>query len=241
MGVPSVVIMDYEHVKGFINPTWVMMPEVISNGAVKFDSDRILKYHGIKEDVYVPFFRPDPAIKTDLGLRDEEILVTIRPPATEAHYHNPESEGLFSAAVNRLGKMEETRMVIVPRDNAQGEWIRSLWREWCGSGRIIIPKHVVDGLNLLWHSDLVISGGGTMNREAAALGIPVYSIFRGKVGAVDRYLSESGRLTLLESVDDVGKKLLVQKRVRKEDGISSNDTALRDIVAGIMKALENGH
>jgi predicted glycosyltransferase len=46
-------------------------------------------------------------------------------------------------------------------------------------------------LNLIWYSDLVISGGGTMNREAAALGVPVYSIFLGKSGAVDRYLSST--------------------------------------------------
>jgi hypothetical protein len=240
MGVPSLVIMDYEHVEGFINPTWVMMPEVISNGALKFNAERILKYQGIKEDVYVPFFQPNPAIRNDLGLREEEIIATIRPPATEAHYHNPESEGLFSAAVNLLGKMDKARMVIVPRNESQADWIKSLWPEWCGSGRVIIPDHVVDGLNLLWHSDLVISGGGTMNREAAALGVPVYSIFRGKIGAVDRYLAETGRLTLLESVEDVGNKLVLKKRARNGEGISSNGTALKDVVAGLMKALGNG-
>ena len=66
----------------------------------------------------------------------------------------------------------------------------------------------MDGLNLIWFSDLVVSGGGTMNREAAALNVPVYSIFRGKIGAVDRYLAESGRLILLESVHDVRTRLI---------------------------------
>jgi len=79
-----------------------------------------------------------------------------------------------------------------------------------------------------------------MNREAAALGVPVYSIFRGKIGAVDRYLAETGRLTLLESVDDVATKLKVTKRVRTKDGISSNGAALKDVVAAVMKALESG-
>ena len=238
--VPSVVIMDYEHVKGFINPTWVMMPEVIASASVSFDPNRILKYHGIKEDVYVPFFEPSPAIKSDLGLLDEKIVATIRPPATEAHYHNAQAEVLFSAAVNRLGKMDDVQMVIVPRNETQGEWIRSVWAEWYGSWRIIIPEHVVDGLNLLWHSDLVISGGGTMNREAAALGIPVYSIFRGKIGAVDRYLAKSGRLSLLESVADVEKKISVRKRVENKGPRSGGARALKDVVEGVMKALEKG-
>ena len=77
---------------------------------------------------------------------------------------------------------------------------------------MIIPTSPVDGLNLIWFSDLVVSGGGTMNREAAALEIPVYSIFRGKIGAVDRYLADSGRLMLLESVEDVRTKIQLKRR-----------------------------
>jgi predicted glycosyltransferase len=80
------------------------------------------------------------------------------------------------------------------------------------AGRIVVPKHAVDGLDLIWYSDLVISGGGTMNREAAALGIPVYSLFRGTMGAVDKHLAEAGRLVLLESERDVREKLKLVPR-----------------------------
>ena len=75
-----------------------------------------------------------------------------------------------------------------------------------------VPERVVDGLNLIWHSDLVISGGGTMNREAAALGVPVYSVFRGKIGAVDQYLSRHGRLVLLERAEDVRTRIALVRR-----------------------------
>ncbi len=71
------------------------------------------------------------------------------------------------------------------------------------SGKIVIPARVEDGMNIIWNLDLVVSGGGTMNREAAAMGVPVYSIFRGPIGAVDRFLSEQGRLVLLESAEQV--------------------------------------
>ena len=83
--------------------------------------------------------------------------------------------------------------------------------------KILIPDHVEDGMNLIWNSDLVISGGGTMNREAAAMRVPVYSIFRGKIGAVDRYLADEGRLVLLESVEDVRTKIVA---VRRENSAS---------------------
>ena len=215
--VPTVAIMDYEHVKGFIHPTWIMMPEIISDGAIKHDQPHILRYPGIKEDVYVPDFHPDPQIRSALHVGPEDILVTIRPPATSAHYHNPEAEILLSAVMERLGNLEDIRMVILPRDEEQANYIKNSWPEWVGSRKIIIPDQVVDGLNLLWYSDFAISGGGTMNREAAALRVPVYSIFRGKLGDVDRYLSKEGRLILLESVEDVQNKLQIVKRTHPGD------------------------
>ena len=89
---------------------------------------------------------------------------------------------------------------------------------------------MVDGLNLVWHSDFVISGGGTMNREAAALGVPVYSIFRGKLGAVDRYLAQHHRLILIESVEDVRAKISPVRRPKK--GLLMEDRlALKQILA----------
>jgi hypothetical protein len=236
--VPALVIMDYEHVEGFITPTWIMMPDIISEGSVRCRPDRLLRYPGIKEDVYVPTFKPDPGIKAHLGIGENDLLVTIRPPATEAHYHNPEAEVLFSKAVDRLGAMESVRMVILPRNDAQKELITKAWGAWCASKKIIIPEQVVDGLNLLWFSDLAISGGGTMNREAAALGVPVYSIFRGKIGDVDRYLARTGRLVLLESVGDVETKLIVEKRSIPSDLASVNRLALKAVVDGIIKAIE---
>ncbi len=242
LGIPSIVIMDYEHVTGlgFLHPTWVMMPEVIAGNGVKEDREKIIPYPGIKEDVYVPTFKPDPGLREELGIRADDLMVTIRPPATEAHYHNPEAEVLFSAAVNLLGGVQDARMVILPRYAEQEDWIRREWAEWCEIGKIVIPKQVVDGLNLLWNSDFVISGGGTMNREAAALGVPVYSIFRGKIGAVDRYLAKNGRLILLESVEDVHKKLSITRRARSSSPKNGNGKTLTCVMEGIVGVLENG-
>jgi len=103
---------------------------------------------------------------------------------------------------------------------------------------MIIPSSPVDGLNLIWFSDLVVSGGGTMNREAAALGVPVYSVFRGKIGAVDRYLAEHGRMTLLANIGDVRSKIRVSRWKRPAQPQGGNRLALSYIVESIMSVLE---
>jgi predicted glycosyltransferase/peptidoglycan/xylan/chitin deacetylase (PgdA/CDA1 family) len=241
LNIPTVVIADYEYTQTVAKPTYIIVPEMISDNAVKGYTKAVLKYPGIKEDVYVPDFKPDASIYRELGISEGELIVTIRPPATEAHYHNPESELLFEATLDFLGQQKNTRMVILPRnEKKQTAWVKSNWSDMCNSRKIIFPEHVVDGLNLIWHSDLVISGGGTMNREAAALGVPVYSIFRGKIGAVDRYLSENGRLVLLESVEDVRTKILLVKRLQSNSLENTNHEALNKIIEHIERILKEG-
>jgi hypothetical protein len=239
LGIPSLMIHDYEFTKN-IKPTWAIFPEVIPNDVVKLNSSRIFKYPGIKEDVYVPDFIPDAAILGELGLDEKELVITIRPPATKAHYHNTHGEILFNAAIEHLSQRDDIRMILLPRYRDQEISIKRKWPELVSKGRIIIPEHVVDGLNLIWHSDLVISGGGTMNREAAALGVPVYSIFRGEIGAVDEFLVKNGKLILLQSADDVRKKILLVKRspLQKNSRLNSNK-ALDSIVSTIVSLINS--
>ena len=130
-------------------------------------------------------------------------------------------------------------MVLLPRNERQSMSIRNEWPELIQSGKVIIPDHVVDGLNLLWFSDLAISGGGTMNREAAALGVPVYSIFRGSIGGVDRYLSESGRLVLIEKVEDLSSKINLRRWERPKIPARTQADTLSAIVGNLVSILEN--
>jgi uncharacterized protein len=241
LGIPSVFIGDYEFSTSWalVEPTWLMCPEVIPRAAIRCDARRVLTYPGIKEDVYVPRFEPDPRIRVELGLADADLVVTVRPPADEAHYHNPESNVLFEAAVEYLSARPDVKLVALPRNARQASALTARWPALFASGKLRIPQHVVDGLNLIWHSDAVISGGGTMNREAAALGVPVYSVFRGQIGAVDRYLSAEGRLVLLESVGDVRTKIVLTPRNTRTAPQRRSGSALSGIVdhiAGIMQS-----
>ena len=238
--IPSLQMGDYEFATGwaFIRPTWHMCPEVIPNSVLRSDSNRTLKYPGIKEDVYVSRFVPKPGIRLQLGLREQDVVVTIRPPANEAHYHSPKTDELFEAAVEFLSKRAEVKLVALPRNEKQAICLRKRWPELFSSGKMRIPEKVVDGLNLIWHSDLVISAGGTMNREAAALGVPVYSIFRGEIGAVDRYLSKTGRLVLIEGCEDLGTKILLGRRERPAKPLRRRTAALSYIVERIVAIAE---
>jgi hypothetical protein len=122
---------------------------------------------------------------------------------------------------------------LLPRNKKQEVEIRAAWPELFATNKIVVPDSVIDGLNLIWHSDLVISGGGTMNREAAALGVPVYTIFRGKPGAVDRYLAAEGRLVFIETPDDVRQKIVWKRRPRVSNAETGNTRVLSTIIDNV--------
>jgi predicted glycosyltransferase len=230
------MIMDYEHSKtpAIVRPRWEIVPEVLLSENLHAKSrERIRKYRGIKEDVYAPEFKPDSSLRQQLNLGDKDVIVTVRPPATEAHYHNPESEILFIEFMERVMATGGVKAVLLPRNKAQEAHIRATKPAWFAGDKVIVPKQAVDGLNLLWHSDLVVSGGGTMNREAAALGIPVYSIFRGKSGAVDRNLQKQGKMVLIENTKEIHDKIILEARNRDITANQQPREALKDIVREI--------
>lgn len=238
LGIPSVMMLDYEfsNATAFINPDWTFVPEVIPGDRVHQNPDHVLRYPGLKEDVYAPRLKSDANIRILLGIRPEELLVTVRPPATEAHYHNPEGEQFLTETLKYLLDQPSVRVVMLPRNGNQDSILRSSWTPAIQGGRIIIPDQALDGMNLIWNSDLVISGGGTMNREAAALGVPVYSIFRGRMGAVDQYLAKTGRLTLIEKIEDIRTKIAL---VRRQPGFrgSTNESAALDCIVNAVSSI----
>lgn len=239
LGIPSIMMHDYEHnfKTGFVEAEWVLMPDIIPDGAMSKKSERILRYPGLKEDVYIPRFHPDPSILSRLGIAPEDLVVTVRPPATEAHYHTHQGDLLFAETMRLLSSQPNVRAVTLPRNARQTQQLQSEWPDLIASGCMLIPSSPEDGLNLMWFSDLVVSGGGTMNREAAALGVPVYSIFGGKMGAIDQYLAKQGRLTIIDKPSEVRTKIKLVRWNRPAKPEARNIPALRCIVSNIMAAL----
>ena len=230
--IPTVRVLDYEHTRMIPlgRSRWKIVPEALLGYKLYAKPKYVRHFRGIKEDVYVPEFKPNPSLMEELGLRHDEIVITVRPPAYEAHYYNPESDVLFLELMSRICKTQGVRAVLLPRHHIQEHALRADYPEWFKDNKTVVPPRAVNGLDLIWHSDLVVSGGGTMNREAAALGLPVYSIFRGKSGAVDRKLEQEGRLTLISSADEVWTKIQFIRREKSRPPNHRPRPALDDIV-----------
>jgi predicted glycosyltransferase len=176
----------------------ILAPAVIPDDrlvAQGLDLKKLLRYSGLKEEVYVYDLCPDLGVIEKLGLDRDRVIVTLRPPATWAHYHHERSEVMFAALMDRLKREPGVQVVIPARTKAQEQELRQKFE--LSEDKFNIFTSPVDGLSLMWCSDVVFSGGGTMTREAALLGLNVYSIFGGKLGAGDESLIRDGKLKLL--------------------------------------------
>lgn len=216
MRIHSVNLMDYEHHPAnnlsFRLAKRVIVPESFPDEFLKkFNSqNKAKKFAGIKEDVYLSDFQPDKDFGSELkelGISPKDILVVIRPHAPEALYHRQFSNEILNEVLDRFAKSENVKIILLPRKKTQSQ----ILREKHPQKNIIIPDKVFDGANLLASADLVVSGGGTMNREAAALGIPTATIFAGNWAAIDEYLLREKLLIRIESLEDLEKLKLVKK------------------------------
>ena len=173
---------------------------------------KVANYPGLKEELYLRDAEFDPGVAADLGLKDDKIKVLLRPPATRAHYHNSESEELLAELFRILMPNPDVQLVILLRSPDQKELVPSDAR-----AEVLFPNKVYDGPSLIAAMDLMISGGGTMTREAAVLGLPSYSYFRGKEGQVDAWLEKEGRLVLFRNVEEIESKLVVRHKPSAND------------------------
>lgn len=214
--IPFVAIEDYEHQPAhhlsFRLARRVIVPEVFPENALRLygaTERKVKRYPGSKEQVYLSCFTPNATFLSEQGLDNGKIIVTVRPPATFALYHRFENP-LFMELLEWLTKQDDVLLVLLPRTNDQKEFFL------VGKYRnIFIPCRALDGPNLLFHSDLVISAGGTMNREAAVLGTPVYTIFAGQAAAVDDYFVRAGRMVSIQDKADFAKIKLCKKTQKK--------------------------
>ncbi len=195
--VPSVQMQDYEFARlqrqvAFRAARRVLAPESIPVerlAKVGAKQRKLFRYPGLKEEYYLADFEPDTRVLDDLGLDREKVLVVVRPPPETSEYHAPND--LYGATIRRLAAAD-AQAVVIPRTAEQGEAVRAL-----GAANLIVPGRAIDAQSLIAHADLVVSAGGTMNREAVALGTPVFTTFSGRMGGVDEALIADGRLQVL--------------------------------------------
>jgi predicted glycosyltransferase len=153
---------------------------------------KIRAYAGLKEEYYLADFEPDPNVPAALGLDTSQPIAVVRTPPAVSLYHRFEND-LFAEV---LGQLRGSQTVVLPRTREQRQELER-------SGGFLVPEHAIDAQSLIFYADLVVSAGGTMNREAVALGTPVWTVFEGRLGAVDERLIADGRLRRLTSPGQV--------------------------------------
>jgi uncharacterized protein len=194
--IPEVNAFDYEwatkqHQIGCRLAHRVLTPDLIPAERLRrygAGAEKLRQYPGLKEEYYLADFAPDERVLDELGVDRERVLVVVRPPPDVSLYHR-KSNPLFPQVLAHIGHDPEVHAVVLPRTEAQRATVRGL-----GYPSLIVPDGAEDGQSLVALADLVISAGGTMNREAVALGTPVYTTYGGRLGGVDEQLIREGRL-----------------------------------------------
>jgi predicted glycosyltransferase len=238
--IPSVQMQDYEFAGlqrriSFRVARRVVVPEAIPVerlAGVGAPERKLFRYPGLKEDYYLADFEPDPAVLDLLGLDRERIIVVVRPPPETSEYH--EQNPLHERVLDRLASEPAVQTVVIPRTEGQKRIHeqRATSNEQRDLSRLVIPGQAIDAQSLIAFADLVVSAGGTMNREAIALGTPVYTTFSGRMGGVDEELISGGRLRVLHDPAEI--------ELRKRDSAPGvrhpRDPTL--LVEGVLGAVE---
>ena len=231
LGLRTITLMDYEYQPAnhlaFRFASRVIVPASFPAQSLRRFGARVRKvrrYHGTKEDVYLADFQADPSFGaqlSELGVNPDNVLVLMRPPAHDALYHRFQNT-LFDEALTMLPANENVQVILLPRNDAQRA-------TYTGKG-LIIPARPLEGANLIAASDLVISAGGTINREAAALGVPAASIYAGKWAAVDEGLVNEGRLKRITNTGDLRNLRIEKKR-------TANPRGSREVIDEVVRLI----
>jgi uncharacterized protein len=217
--VPSATMFDYEWATVQHNVNCRLSQAVVVPDAIPPERlyrygarGKIWAYEGLKEEYYLADFEPDPSVLGELGLRTDAPIAIVRTPPDVSLYHRFEND-LFALVLERLA---DVQTVVLPRTAEQRAELQR-------AGGLIVPDRAVDAQSLIAYADLVVSAGGTMNREAVALGTPVFTVFEGRRGAVDERLIAEGRLRQLRTAEDV---VVVKRDVAAAEQRVRRDPAL---------------
>jgi hypothetical protein len=222
--VPAATAFDYEWATVQHNVNCRLAKRVVVPEAIPAERlsrygahGKVRQYAGLKEEYYLADFEPDADVLAELSLDARRPIAVVRTPPDVSLYHRFENP-LFQAVLGRL--RDEAQTVVLPRTAEQRD-------ELSRAGGFVVPERAVDAQSLVWFADLVVSAGGTMNREAVALGTPVFTTFEGRLGAVDEHLLAEGRLRKLASADE----LTVEKRTRGvQDRVRRDPRTLADLM-----------
>jgi uncharacterized protein len=236
LGIPSFVIGDYEYANSSVyrlTRSTILYPDVVDPAPLLASGvrrEQLIPFHGLKEDISLADVEvADVAPHRFVGIDDGLVRVLFRPPSEHSHYYNPKSRSLALQALEHLAGQPAAVVIYAPRHRWQADDLaRFAWRN-----EPVVLDHPVPFVELLKGVDLVVCAGGTMLREAAYLGVPAYSIFKSRIGGVDRYLATIGRVRLLPSADAL--PTIVLRKAPPLEPLRSNPRLLDELVEIVLR------
>jgi predicted glycosyltransferase len=230
LGIPEANMHDYEfavaqHHVGCRLARRVIFPDSVPPERLKrfgVGPEKLFLYPGFKEEYYLADFEVEPDALEEVGVDTERVVVIVRPPPDVSLYHR-KSNPLFPQVLARVGTDEGVHAVVLPRTEEQRDYVKGL-----ALPSLIVPDHAVEAQSLVALADLVVSAGGTMNREAVALGTPVYTTYGGRLGGVDEALIRSNRLRPLTDP----RALELEKKKGQGERIRRDPQLLVDLMLG---------
>jgi predicted glycosyltransferase len=230
LGIPEANMHDYEfavaqHHVGCRLAKRVIFPDSVPPERLRrfgVGPGKLFQYPGFKEEYYLADFEVDRSVLQEVGVDSEHVVVVVRPPPDVSLYHR-KSNPLFPQVLSRVGSDEGVQAVVLPRTEEQRQFVRGLELP-----SLIVPDRAVEAQSLVALADLVVSAGGTMNREAVALGTPVYTTYGGRLGGVDEALIRSNRLRPLTDP----RAIQLEKRTGQGERVRRDPDLLVDLMLG---------
>lgn len=237
--IKSLLMMDYEYTETKIFNYFadhLLIPKFIPDerlASCGINLNKVIRYNGFKEELYLSSFVPDIQFRKSINVSDEKFLVVIRPPGMTGNYHNDKSEELLIKAIEHFASFDNTTCLIIARTTTDKNYVTSKVKL---NENVRFLEKPVDGTQLVYTSDVFLSGGGTMNREAALLGTKTFSIFTGKKPYLDEYLSEKGRMSFIEDTAQI-ENITIEKTAKKEISHFNKNLAeeISDIIINLAK------
>ncbi|NOS85095.1 MAG: DUF354 domain-containing protein [Ignavibacteria bacterium] len=230
LGIKTLLMMDYEFTETrifnryadvILAPVFIPNERFSSNG---IDLKKVIRYNGFKEELYLCSFAALPDFRKSIGVDENEVLAVVRPPGMLGNYHDSRSEELLIHALNHLSSHKNCVVLITSRSQKDRDYINANVSK---KNNIRFLEKAVDGLELVSTADIVLSGGGTMNRESALLGTKTFSIFTGKRPYLDEYLAELGRLKFIETKQEI--ESIAVERITEKVSYEFNKNIVNDV------------
>ncbi len=239
MKIRSLLMMDYEYTETRIFNRYadhILVPDIIPSGRLSsagINLKKVIRYNGFKEELYLGTFISDESFRSSLGIGDGAVLAVIRPPGMLGNYHDSRSETLLIEAIEYFASFENCVILITSRSQKDRDFINENVKD---KSSVRFLEKAVDGLQLLSTADIVLSGGGTMNRESALIGTKTYSIFTGKKPYLDEHLESIGRLTFINSKKDISQIKVERAREKTPFTFNKNIAGeVTDIIVSLLK------